>query len=73
MKHIELRNVMNKFQSRVNEDFKRINSTDNVLIPADKFQNIYEPVKGGYNQFLRENVTKTYKRSTVNQLRKINH
>ena len=56
----------------LNEDIKRINSTDKVLIPADKSRNIYQIDKNDYNKFLRENVTKTYKRSTANQVKKIN-
>ena len=56
----------------LNEDIKRINSTDKVLIPADKSRNIYQIDKNDYNKFLRANVTKTYKRSTANQVKKIN-
>ena len=71
--NIEFRNVKNKFQSMLNEDIKRINSTDKVLIPANKHRNIYQIDKGDYNKFLRDNVTKTYKRSTANQVKKIEH
>ena len=35
-------------------------------------RNIYQIDKGDYNKFLRENVANTYKRSTANQVKKIN-
>ena len=57
----------------LNEDIKRINNTNKVLIPANKYRNIYQIDKGDYNKFLRENVTKTYKRSTANQVKKIEY
>ena len=72
IKNTEFRNVKNKFQSMLNEYIKRINSTDRVLIPAEKSRNIYQIDKSDYNKFLRQNVTKRYKGSTANQVKNIN-
>ena len=72
IKNIKFRNVKNKFQSLLNEDIKRINMTDKMLIPADKSLTKYQIEKSDYSKFFRENVGKTYERSTGNQVKMIN-
>ena len=54
-------------------DIKKINDSNELLIPADKSRNIYIYIyiyimqKDNYNKYVRDNVTKTYKRSTANK------
>ena len=64
VKNIEFRNVSNNFQKKLNDDIKRINTTEKVPVKADKSRNIYQFDKNNYNKYLRENITKTYKKST---------
>ena len=39
----------------------KLNSSQNVLIFADKTRNIYEAAPETYNKLLTDNITKTYK------------
>ena len=45
-------------------DIKKINESNNLLIPFDKSRNIYIIQRDDYNKYVRENVTKIYERST---------
>ena len=64
VKNVEFRNINNNFQKNLNDDIKRINTSKKVLVKADKSRNIYELSKDEYKKYLRENITKTYKKST---------
>ena len=64
VKNIEFRNISNNFQKNLNDDIKRINTTEKVLVKADKSRNIYQLGENGYKKYLRKNITKTYKKST---------
>ena len=64
VKNIEFRNINNNFQKNLNADIKRINTTEKVLVKVDKSRNIYQLDKNDYKKYLRENITKTYKKST---------
>ena len=64
VKNIEFSNVINNFQKNLNDDIKRINTSKNVLAKADKSRNIYQLDKDDYKKYLRENITKTYKKPT---------
>ena len=66
IKNIEFRNVKNKFQSMLNKDIKRINSTNKVLNPADIFQNSHQIDKGDYKKSIRDLLQIKWKRSTAN-------
>ena len=54
-------------------DRKKINESNELLIHADKSRNIYIIQKDDYNKYVRDNVTKTYKRSTANRVKNINY
>ena len=56
---IEFRNTKNNFRKNLNDDIKRINTTEKVLVKADKSRNIYQ----------WENITKT---STKNKQKRLN-
>ena len=63
MKNIKFKNIDNNFQENLN-DIKRINTTEKVLVKADKSRDIYQLDKNDYKKYLHENITKTYKKST---------
>ena len=62
-------------------DIKKINESNELLIPADKSRNIYIYIyiyiyimqKDDYNKYVRDNVIKTYKRTTANRVENINY
>ena len=43
-----------------------------VLVKADKYRNIYQLDKDDYKQLLRENITRTYNKSTKRKLHAVN-
>ena len=64
VKNIEFRNINNSFQKNLNNDIKRINTSKKVVVKADQSRNIYQLDKDDYKNYLRENITRTYKKST---------
>ena len=56
----------------MNSDIKnKIKKPDRLLIPADKTSSYYTMTPASYDKFIKENVTKTYKKSSdivVNKL-----
>ena len=72
VKNIEFKNINSSFQKNLNDDIKRINTCKKVLVKADKSRNIYQLDKDGYKKYLRENITRAYKKSTKNRLYAVN-
>ena len=72
IKNIEFRNVSNTFQDQLRNDISEIRNTEKVIIPADKTRNLYKMEKDDYNKYLTENITKTYKKSNMNKVNKLN-
>ena len=56
--------MRNNFLSKLKEDLKVINNTKEVLVNADKSTNNYKMNKNAYNNYLTEDITKTYKKTT---------
>ena len=48
-------------------------SINKVFVPTDKSRNIYKLEKEQYSKLLRENVTKTYKKSNFHKVCNINN
>ena len=69
--NVEFQPVKNRFLSKLKEDVKTIKNTKELLINAGKSSNIYKMDKDTYKKYLRENVTKTYKKSNRNKVNKI--
>ena len=69
---IKFRSSQNEFQKKLKEDIKLINSSKNIFLSADKTQNIYEIKKEDYEKIIRENVTKTYKKTDMSLPKRIN-
>ena len=58
------------FQTELMFDIKKdINESNNLLISVDKSRNTYIIQKDVYNKYVRENITKIYKRSTAKSLK----
>ena len=61
MENIQFRKVTDTFLDNLNNDLKKVKSSPNVLVFADKTRNVYETSADNYNKILNGNVTKTYK------------
>ena len=72
IKNIEFRNVSNTFQDQLRNDISEIRNTEKVIRRADKTPNLYKMEKDDYNKYLTENITKTYKKSDMNKVNKLN-
>ena len=72
IKDIKFKGVNSRFQQKLRADVERIQNSTKTFIAADKTQNYYEVSKEDHNHVLRDNVTKTYKKSPVNLPAKIN-
>ena len=72
IKSIEFRNVSNTFQDQLMNDIFEMRNTEKVIIPADKTRNLYTMEKDDYNKYFAENITKTYKKSNMNKVNKLN-
>ena len=63
--NIEFKDVKCNFQNQLNSDIKNeIRKPDSLLIPADKTTNYYTMNPASYDKLIKENVTKTYKKSS---------
>ena len=61
------------FQRELDADIKnKIKKPDSLFIPADKTTNYYAMNSTAYNKLIKENVTKTYKKSDAKVAEKLN-
>ena len=60
---LKLRLVKDSFQSELSEGIRKIKSSPNVFVFADKTNNIYEMSKDHHKKRLHDNVTKTYQKA----------
>ena len=68
VKNIHFRKISNDFQQKLTHDIRDIKSINKVFLPSDKSRNIYKLENEQYSKLLRENVTKTYKKSKFNKV-----
>ena len=62
--NIKFKDTKCSFQSKLNADIKnKIKKPNTLLIPADKTTNFYAMNPSSYDKLVKENVTKTYKKS----------
>ena len=61
IENIEFRNINESFMKTLEKDKRRIQSSTNVFISADKTRNLYEMKPDTYEKLLKENIMKTYK------------
>ena len=59
---LKFKNTTDDFQKQLKKDISRINSSSDVLIFADKTNNIYKTTPEQYKKLLKDNVTNTYKK-----------
>ena len=69
---VSFRKVNDPFLNTVTEGIKKINTSKNVFVFADKTQNIYEVPPSTYTKLLTENITKTYKTENEDITEEIN-
>ena len=70
--NVEFNKIHNDFQESLRDDIKEIKASNKRLVSADKSGNIYKIEKDEYKKLLRDNITKTYKKSNGKKLRDIN-
>ena len=70
--NVEFKKIHNDFQESLRDDIKEIKASNKRLVSADKSGNIYKIEKDEYKKLLRDNITKTYKKSNGKKLRDIN-
>ena len=73
LESIKFRDTKNHFQENLANDLKKINSSDKIFIFADKTRNIYETPLDTYNKLLHDNITKTYKHASEDNISEINN
>ena len=64
--------IRNPFQERLKQDIKKINASDKVLVFADKTRNINGLDKEQHKKLLRENISKSYKKSDKQSVDMVN-
>ncbi|PFX30127.1 Deleted in malignant brain tumors 1 protein [Stylophora pistillata] len=70
--NFKLRKVSDKFQSQLNEDFKKIINSPKVSIPADKTRNFYKLDRLLHDTLLANRISSTYRRESADALNSIN-
>ena len=73
VKNIQFRKINSNFQQKLKKDIKDVKFINKLLLPPDKSRNIYKLGNDQYRKLLRENVTKTYKKSNFNKVLDINN
>ena len=66
-------NMKSSFQRKLDADIKnKIKKPNSLLIPADKTTNYYKMDTTAYSKLIKENVTKSYKKSSGKVVEKLN-
>ena len=74
LENIKFRDTKDHFQENLANDLKEINSSDKIFVfAADKTRNIYETSPDTYNKLLHDNMTKTYKHGSEDNISEINN
>ena len=73
VQNIEFKKVRSNFQMQLFNDVENIKKNPKLLIPVDKTNNLYELTTEEYNKLLIENISKTYKKTTVSAINAINN
>ena len=73
LENIKFRDTKNHFRETLANDLKKINSSDKIFVFADKTRNIYETSLDTYNKLLHDNITKTYKHGSEDNISEINN
>ena len=68
IKNVEFRQITNNFQGKLKNDIDHIKKSNKIFVFADKSRNIYEVQQEEYKKLLKENITKSYKKSNLAKL-----
>ena len=60
-----------QFQKDLNDDIRSIRNDNRLFVKADKSTNFYKLEAADYNKLLNDNITKTYKKADLNELKKV--
>ena len=72
IKNVKFRKVQCDFQRQMTSDLKNIvHKSDSVIVAADKSNNYYKMKRDSYITLLENNITKTYKKASDNDLTSI--
>ena len=71
-RNLEFNRSPSQFQRQLSCDKKKIDSFKKVLVEADKTSNLYLVETESYNKLLKDNISKTYKKTNNNSLQEIN-
>ena len=72
VKKVKFRKVNDTFQNKLTNDFKMINKTKKIIVPAGKTTIFYKIPKKEYNSLLLKSIRKEYKKSDKNIVNNIN-
>ena len=67
VKNIKFRRSCDGFQKTLSEDVKRIKNSTNVIAFSDKTNNLYEMDPHEYKKILVDNITKEYKKCSIDE------
>ena len=70
--NLRYRKVTNNFQKYLVKDIALLNSSQNIIIPADKTTNLYGIEIDNYKKLLRDNITATYQKTEDSTVAKFN-
>ena len=71
IKNIEFRYVSNTVQEQLTRDIKQIKYINIGIVPADNTLNLYKVEKEDFEKCLRDNIIKTYKKSTNSKVNRV--
>ena len=71
IKSIEFRNFSDTFQEQLANDIKEIKCTNKVIVPVDKTRKLCVVEKEYYKKYLRDNITKTQRKSTNSKVNRV--
>ena len=62
IKNIEYKKTRSKFQNKLKSDVLKINESNEIIVAADKTNNMYKMSYENYDKLLSENITQKYKK-----------
>ena len=69
---VKFRRHRDEMQGKLKEDVKKITSSKDVYVKADKTRNYYKVAPQMYKEIVKNNVTRNYKKANANTVTKIN-
>ena len=72
IRNLRYRKVTNNFQKNLLKDIASLNSSQNIIVPADKTTNLYGVEIDNYKKLFRDNITATYQKTEDSTVAKIN-